>query len=87
MFALMQNGFAEPVSAVEAVLGPRQVRLVDGRTLKDVDAILYCTGYESRITIFIAGFNPYPVAREPPHLYRRIFPLHADPGCGTHYGI
>ncbi|OAP60442.1 hypothetical protein AYL99_05444 [Fonsecaea erecta] len=78
IYPFLESGFAEPVSAVQEVLGPHAVRLTDGCLLEGVDAIIYATGYEAAVPCAPAEYNPYPVADEAPYLYRNIFPLHPD---------
>ncbi|KIY01037.1 uncharacterized protein Z520_03703 [Fonsecaea multimorphosa CBS 102226] len=75
----LESGFAEPVAAVQEILGPSAVRLTDGRVLDDIGSIIYATGYESAVPYAPKEYNPYPVADEAPVLYRNIFPLHEDP--------
>ena len=75
----LQSGFATPVAAVQEISGPKSVRLADGRLLEDIDAIIYCTGYDFCAPCAPAEYDPVPVTGQPPHLYRNIFPLHDDP--------
>ena len=79
VYPFLESGFAEPVSAVQKISGPRSVQLADGRVLNEVDTIIYCTGYESAVPFAPKEYNPYPIADEAPALYRNIFPLHHDP--------
>ena len=79
MYPFLENGFAEPIPPVQQILGPKSLRLTDGRVLEDVDAIIYTTGYESAIPFAPKEYNPYPLADQEPVLYRNIFPLHPDP--------
>ncbi|KIW04122.1 uncharacterized protein PV09_04932 [Verruconis gallopava] len=78
IYPLFKSGFAEPVTAIERVTGGRSLELRDGRVLTDVDAIIFCTGYDTSVPFVDNEYNPYPVVGESPHLYRGIFPLHAD---------
>ena len=61
--------------------GPKAVTLTPGRVLTDIDAILYCIGYNSHIPLKLepAEPNPYPVEGQAGALYRNMFPLHPDP--------
>lgn len=79
IYSFFESGFAEPVCAVQQIVGPKSVLLTDGRVLEDIDTIIYCTGYDFAVPSVPAEYNPYPVIGEPPHLYRYIFPLHPDP--------
>ena len=79
LYTLMKSGFAEPVAAVAHVTGPKSVLLTDGRALDDIDAIIYCTGYEWAVPFLPPEFNPYRVVGEPAELFHGTFPLHADP--------
>jgi dimethylaniline monooxygenase (N-oxide forming) len=80
IYALFKSGFAEPVPAAKRVLGSKSVEMVDGRVLTDIDAIIFCTGYETGVPVPLpTEHNPYPVAGQPPHLYRNTFPIHPDP--------
>ena len=81
----LQSGFATPVAAVQEIAGPKSVRLADDRLLEDIDAIIYCTGYDFCAPCAPAEYDPVPVAGQPPHLYRNIFPLHDDPAIVTIY--
>ncbi|KAH9211916.1 flavin-containing monooxygenase-like protein [Leptodontidium sp. 2 PMI_412] len=45
----LRSGFAEPVTAVKRVRGPKCVELMSGRVVEDVDSIVYCTGYNTNI--------------------------------------
>ncbi|KIW95570.1 uncharacterized protein Z519_04155 [Cladophialophora bantiana CBS 173.52] len=74
----LKNGFAEPVWGVQEIIGPNTVKLIDGRVLDDINTIIYTTGYESAVTCAPKEYNPYPVADEPPLLFRNIFPLHPN---------
>lgn len=79
IYPLLKNGFVEPCSEVKRITGPKTIELTDGTILTDIDAIIYCTGYEMAVPFLPAEFNPYPVIGEPPMLYRNIFAIHADP--------
>lgn len=79
IYPLLESGFAEPVSEVRRITGPKSVELADGTMLNDIDAIIYCTGYDMAVPFVPKEFNPYPVVGEPPMLYRNIFPLNKDP--------
>ncbi|KAK5237652.1 hypothetical protein LTR47_000744 [Exophiala xenobiotica] len=85
IYPYLKSGFATPVAAVREITGPKSVRLADDRLLEDIDAIIYCTGYDFSVSraLLPAEHNPFPgavaVAGQPPHLYRNIFPLHDDP--------
>lgn len=80
IYPFLDSGFAEPVPHVRKVIGARAVELADGRVLDDIDAIIYCTGYDFAVPYLSEEFNPYPVVGEPPYLYRGIVPLHPDQG-------
>lgn len=55
------------------------MELSNGRVLEDIDAIIYCTGYDFAVPYLSEEFNPYPVVGEPAYLYRGIVSLHPDP--------
>lgn len=88
----LKSGIAEPVAAIEEVLGPKSVRLTSGRVLEDIDAIVYCTGYHVVLPDELipktapgndaaaeASYDPYPEGPGgPSRLYRGIFPLSSD---------
>ena len=78
VYPFLESGFAEPVSAIRQVTGPKTLQLTDGRVLDDIDTIIYATGYEAAVPCAPKEYNPYPVADESPTLYRNIFPLHHD---------
>jgi dimethylaniline monooxygenase (N-oxide forming) len=63
---------------IKRVIGPRAVELANGRVLEDIDAIVYCTGYDFSVPFLPEEFNPYPVIGQPANLYRGIVPLHPD---------
>ena len=75
----LESGFAEPVSTVRKITGPKTVELQDGRLLTDIDAIVFCTGYDIEVPFLPPEFDPYPIVGEPPVLYRHMFPLSSDP--------
>jgi dimethylaniline monooxygenase (N-oxide forming) len=79
IYPFLQSGFAEPVTEVRRIIGPKSVELTDGTTLTDIDTIIYCTGYDMAVPFVPKMHNPYPVLGEPPMLYRNIFPLNKDP--------
>ncbi len=79
VYPSLESGFAEPVSAVQQITGPKTIQLADGRVLNDIDTIIYTTGYAAAVTNAPAEYNPYPIADEAPLLYRNIFSLHRDP--------
>lgn len=79
LWPLMESGFCEPVAKVSEVTGPKSVELSDGRILEDIDAIIYCTGYDMETPFVEKEHNPYPVRSAPAELYRGTFPLHEDP--------
>lgn len=78
IYPLLMSGFAEPVSAVRKIRGPRSVETVDGRVIDNIDSIIYCTGYDAEAPFIGAEHNPYPIVGEPPRLYRNTFPMHPD---------
>lgn len=49
IYPFLKSGFAEPVSAIKTITGPKTVELTDGKVLNDIDAIIYCTGYHISI--------------------------------------
>lgn len=82
LYPLMASGFCEPVPAAARVLGPRAVELRGGdrgRVLEDLDAIVYCTGYDLAAPFVEPAHQPYPLPGGPADLYRGAFPLHPDP--------
>lgn len=71
----------------------RSVRFADGESLQDIDAIVLCTGYQTRLP-----FLPEPlIGQDPRALYKHMFhPLHGDslvwigfarPGFGSQFPI
>lgn len=78
IYPFLESGYAEPVPQIRKVVGPRAVELSNGRVLEDIDAIIYCTGYDFAIPFLSEEFNPYPIPGEVPYLYRGIVPLHSD---------
>ena len=87
LWPLLKSGFAEPVSTIRRISGPKSIELVDGRTLDDIDTIIYCTGYHFSLPdgfipqdVDAEGYNLYPPGREgrEPRLYRNVFPMHEN---------
>lgn len=79
IFENFQSGFCEPTRGVQRFTGPRSVELTDRRSLDNIDAVIYCTGYHTILpTKLPDGLDPYPVPGEPSTWYRNIFPIHAD---------
>lgn len=78
LYPLMQSGFAEPIPAVQEITGAKSARLTNGRELSDIDAIVYCTGYDFCVPFKCETFEPYPVIGDIPNLFRGIFPIHED---------
>lgn len=87
LYSLMKSGFAEPVPEVRRIKGPHAIELTDGRTLDDINTIIYCTGYYISLPPALIpldadaeGYNPYPPGSEGkvPRLYHGIFPLHKN---------
>ena len=83
LYALLERGFAIPVSGIRGITAAREVELVDGKTLEDIDDIIYCTGYDFHIPFIDREFDPYPKPGQTPLLYRNIFPLDTDPEVRT----
>lgn len=79
IYPLMESGFCEPVLAVSKITGPKAVELIDGRVLEDIDAIVYCTGYDVGVPFIEKEYDPYPVPGAPSTLYRGLFSTHRDP--------
>jgi dimethylaniline monooxygenase (N-oxide forming) len=79
LYPFLESGFAEPVPLISKVVGENAVELANGQVLEDIDAIIYCTGYDFAVPFLSEEFNPYPVIGEPSYLYRGIIPLHPDP--------
>jgi dimethylaniline monooxygenase (N-oxide forming) len=81
MIALIREGKVSPVTGVKRVTGPKEVELTDGRTLKDIDVIIACTGYKPCNHI-VEGLS-YTTLDDRvgplPDLYQNMFPItHAD---------
>ena len=74
----LRSGFAELVPAIRHVAGAKIVELIDGRVLEDLDAIIFCTGYELDVPIESPDFEPYPIKGQLGMLYRGVFPLSPD---------
>ena len=79
VYPLLESGYAIPCAEVMKITGPKIIELADGTILYDIDAIIYCTGYDMAVPFIPPEFNPYPVIGEPPLLYRNIFPINKDP--------
>ncbi|KAK4537589.1 hypothetical protein CDCA_CDCA13G3614 [Cyanidium caldarium] len=88
--ALRRAG-VQPVAALTAVTGPRQVRLADGTQLDDLDVILLCTGYRYAFP-FLADACEVRVqhgGRVVTPLYRHLLPVHRPnlPLVGLPYSV
>lgn len=92
LWPLLKNGFAEPVPEISRITGPDSVLLADGRTLEQIETIIFCTGYEFSLPEGLIpqdedsnGYNPYPEDRKgkEPVLYHNIFPIHKDESIRT----
>lgn len=80
IMSLCESGFVELVPGIRRIRGPRSIELTDGHIVEDIDAIVYCTGYNTCVPFKMPKeFDPYPVVGEAPQLYHGIFPLHEDP--------
>ncbi|KAK5173823.1 uncharacterized protein LTR77_002504 [Saxophila tyrrhenica] len=81
LYPHLKSGLCEPVDGIARITGPRSLELKSGRMLTDIDAIVFCTGYNSLIPVPLSpsSVNPFPSLGAPPVLYRNIFSLHPDP--------
>ncbi|KAE9984363.1 hypothetical protein EG328_008849 [Venturia inaequalis] len=79
LYPLMQDGWANPIGQVEKFTGPKSVKLKDGTQLEDIDAVIYCTGYDASVPFLKDDLNPYQEPGQQGNLYRNIFLLHPDP--------
>ncbi|KAK4082585.1 hypothetical protein Purlil1_11127 [Purpureocillium lilacinum] len=86
IFLEVLAGRVELVRALQRIDGPRAVLLHDGRRIDDIDAIVFCTGYQAEYSL--AGEHdptreqppgwtaaPGSNGRRLPRLYRNIFSL------------
>lgn len=55
------------------------MQFTDGTTLDDIDAVVYCTGYDASVHFLKGDLNPYPVLGAQGNFYRNLFLLHPDP--------
>lgn len=78
LYPVLSSDRAEPVRQVSKIVGPKSIELKDGRILADIDAIIYCTGYDTDVPSAPEEYNPYPIIGKPPRLYRYVFPLSPD---------
>lgn len=96
LWPYLQSGFTEPVAAVKRITGPSTIELTNGRTLTDIDAITYRTGYNTDLPRDLvprslnadgataSSYHPYPQGPgKVPHLFLNIFPLDKDEQVGT----
>lgn len=79
IYPFLELGFAEPIPQIHRAVGSRAVKLSNGRTLEDIDALIYCIGHDFAIPFLSGEFNPDLVVGEVPKLYRGIVPLRPDP--------
>ncbi|KAF2484207.1 flavin-containing monooxygenase-like protein [Neohortaea acidophila] len=80
LYPHFESGFCEGVPGIRKISGPRSIELTSDRTLDNVDAIVYCTGYHMTIPVEMeSSLNPYAYPGSSANLYRQIFPLHPDP--------
>lgn len=47
----LENGSLRSVHGIKRFVGPRQVELLDGVVLEDVDAVILCTGYSADFSV------------------------------------
>ena len=55
----------EAVTGIQEVSGPRSVTLTDGKGLEDIDAIIFCSGYEYDFSIMKGAGNPVDPTKAP----------------------
>jgi dimethylaniline monooxygenase (N-oxide forming) len=65
----IEDGSVELIRNVECVSGPKSVKLFNGRVIDDLDAIVFCTGYQFDVPSAPTGFHPYPELGKPPKLF------------------
>ncbi|EME78310.1 uncharacterized protein MYCFIDRAFT_199544 [Pseudocercospora fijiensis CIRAD86] len=80
LYPHLSSGACEPVASIDRITGPTTLELTSGRTLSNIDTIIFCTGYNFSIPLLFSpkSLNPYPKLGDPPYLYRNTFPLHPD---------
>lgn len=47
----LEDGRLESVHGIKRFTGPKQVELLDGRVLDDIDAVICCTGYQADFSV------------------------------------
>lgn len=92
LWPLLNSDFTDIVPSIRRIAGPRQVELSNGQVLDDINAIIYCTGYEFSLpdglfprvadkdteNSFLDPYTHSKNADDPPLLYRNIFPMHEN---------
>ncbi|MBI1416603.1 MAG: SidA/IucD/PvdA family monooxygenase [Limimaricola sp.] len=73
--AIAHHGMEVVDEIVTVGQGGRQLTTASGAVLDDVDAVVFCTGYTSRVPFLPEGLR----ARSPRSLYKQVF----DPGTGA----
>lgn len=61
----------ETVLGVQEVTGPKSVALTDGSVLEDIDAIVFCTGYQFDFSVIRGAGDPTDSVQAPDH-YKAI---------------
>ena len=77
-YGALKSGWAKPVPAVKQFTGPKSVEFTDGTSLDDIDAVVYCTGYDASAPFLKGDLNPYPETGKQGNMYRNLFLLHPD---------
>ena len=78
IYKQMESGWAKPVPAIKRFTGPKSMEFTDGTTLDDIDAVVYCTGYDASVNFLKGDLNPYRKLGEQGNFYRNLFLLHPD---------
>ncbi|KAM0816745.1 putative Flavin-binding monooxygenase-like-domain-containing protein [Seiridium cardinale] len=74
------NGSVKSVLGIREVTGPRSLKLVDGTSLDDIDAIVICSGYHYDFSLVAGAGNPVDPDKAPEHYRRMRATPYFDPG-------
>ena len=63
----LRDGDVEAVTGIKEIKGPHSVVLTDGKVLEDIDALIFCSGYEFDFSVIKGAGDPVDPAKAPDH--------------------
>lgn len=55
LFPCLEDGRLKSVHGIKQFLGPKEIELLDGTVLEDIDAVIMCTGYKADFSVADGG--------------------------------